>query len=186
MQHLPLDTRYARALFQQARQQGALERVGQDLKLLAGVAQPSGLLALLCNPTVRAAQKRGLLNKVLAPHLHGLTLSLLLLLLRKRRSGELLPICAAFQKAYREQQGITRVYLTTAQQPSTALQQRLKAWVARLTPRPHVELHSTTDPALIGGFVLRMGGRQVDASLRTQLRKLQQLWLAPAAQRPAS
>ncbi len=172
-------SRYAEALYQTAARDALVDTVRGDLRWLDRVVRPTPLLEVLQRPTLTRSQKVLLLQRVLGPYLHQASLHFLLFLLHKKRLGHLLAIIEAFQEAYVVHQEIQKVYLTTAHPASAALQARITAWLQQRIPQRTVQLITYVDPSLLGGFVLNIGTRQVDTSLRRQLVRLQHAWTLP-------
>jgi F-type H+-transporting ATPase subunit delta len=73
---------------------------------------------------------------------------------------------------YREQNSIALATLTSAEPLTEEQQASLTEKVKQVAGTEHVEIDLQVDPALIGGFVLRVGSKVIDASLAGQVRRL--------------
>ena len=159
---------YATALFSAATEANRLREVDADLAELAlAVRETPALARTLGNPAVPGAAKR----RLFASFCEGgdpLVLRLLGVLLDHRRLDALLDVQAAFAERVRLAQNELAVELTTAvpidDKAATKLQKQLAA-ATNLT----VTMNRTVDPTILGGVVLRVRDRLVDASLRRRL-----------------
>jgi F-type H+-transporting ATPase subunit delta len=169
-----LAERYARALFDLADEEHALDPVAGDLKSLAAMlAGDADLRRMIRSPVLdRASQGRAMAAIADAAQLSRLTRNFLGLLARNRRLFALPEMIDAFLADLAERRGevtaevISAASLTDAQ--SAALAEALrKAAGAKLA------IQSRIDPNLLGGIVVRLGSRMIDASLKSKLNRLQ-------------
>ncbi len=164
--------RYARALFQAAVQQQAVEEVGNAFQeLLRTLEEQPALQQLLRNPLMARERKQQLVQQALGAQTHPLLASLLNLSVRKRRESLLEEVYREYSNLYDEHLGILRVQATTAR-PLDEMQER--ALIRSLEQRTGktVVLDKRVDPSLIGGIVVRIGDTVIDGSLRGQLQRL--------------
>jgi F-type H+-transporting ATPase subunit delta len=168
-------TRYARALFDVALQEGALERADQDLTIFWNLLQEHADLArVLTTPAIPAQKKHALLQELL-PKL-GLSgpVAKLLFLMGDRDRLVLMPdLVAVFRERLREHQQIVEAEVTTAQPLPPQREAELKQQLAQVTGR-HVTMTTKVDPSIIGGIVTRIGSVVYDGSLATQLTKIRE------------
>jgi len=162
---------YARSLFEAAVEQNRLDRVQEELADFAvTVEEVPELRALLENPEVDARAKRALLEQLLADA-DELVRNFLLLVAEKGRSGEIVEIAREFEVLVAEATGILDVELTTAVELS---QQEFDALVQRIGKASGRDVRASraVDPDLVGGLVLQIGSRRLDASIRGRLERL--------------
>ena len=76
-----------------------------------------------------------------------------------------------FQKIYRAANGIIRVKIITAMELSDETMDKIKEFVRRHTDKT-IEFVHKVDPSIIGGFILQIGSRQLDASLMKELKEM--------------
>ena len=167
--------RYASALFDLASEAGSVTAVEGDLdKLRRALHESAELSALIRNPQV----SRGQLGKVMggmSAHLglSTLTGNFLGVLAQNRRVGDLPAISRAFTAIAAAQRGEVSAEVASAHPLSagqlTELETRLRAREGRT-----VKLQSRVDPALLGGLVVTIGSKRIDASIRTRLNTLAQ------------
>lgn len=167
--------RYASALFDLASEAGTISVVEADLdKLRRALHESAELSALIRNPQV----SRGQLGKVMGGMTAHLGLSTLTgnflgVLAQNRRVGDLPAIIRAFTAIAAAQRGEVAAEVASAHPLSagqlTELENRLRAREGRT-----VKLQSRVDPALLGGLVVTIGSKRIDASIRTRLNTLAQ------------
>jgi len=126
---------------------------------------------VLVNPIIKTQQKRLVMSTLLDKRVHPLTLNFINLIIRNRREILLADISRVFIKLYEKSKGIKRAHVVSAagmdDSTKQQLQQRLNALL-----QASVQLTSETNPDLIGGFILRMGFQQYDASLASALERM--------------
>lgn len=166
--------RYAVALFELAREQNALDETARDLEgLRTLVAESDDLRRLIRSPVVsREEQARAITAVSERAGFGQLTTRFLGLLAHKRRLFALPDVIDAFDAMLAAHRGevsaevISAVALTDEQ--TAEIRKQLAASVGQ-----EVTLSTAVDPRLLGGLVVRLGSRMIDASLRTKLRQLE-------------
>ncbi len=166
-------SRYAKSLIDLAVEKGVLEEVHQDMLLFNKTVRENREFELLLkNPIIRNDKKKAVLKALFTGKVSMLTGKFLELISSKNRE-EFLPATATeFLSQYRIINGISRAEVVTTFPLTPQLRQRFRATVAQLTGN-RVELVEKIDPTLIGGYVLRVGDRQIDESIRTKLEELE-------------
>ena len=162
---------YARALFDAALGEKRLEPVREQLRQLveAEAAVPE-LRELLRNPQLDPRSKRAALEDLLSGA-DELLRNFLLVLVDKGRAGQLEEIAREFERLAAEQEGIVRAELTTAVELSDAEAKKLLKQIEQASGQK-VEATRSVDPDLIGGMILQVGSRRLDASVRGRLERL--------------
>jgi F-type H+-transporting ATPase subunit delta len=167
--------RYAKALFALGKGKGAaeLDAYGKDLAALAEVlAQAPEAVKVFKNPIFTAQEKKGVLEGLLAKMQVGpMVKNFLSLLADKNRLAFLTDINAYFGTLLDEVQGVVRGELVTAVPLSAAKQAEVKATLEKQTGRKLV-LDFSADGSILGGVVLKIGDKVLDASLRAQIQML--------------
>lgn len=166
--------RYAAALFDLADEQKSLDAIAADLRTLRALIDESADLRRLIRSPVLGRAEQGKAVAALAERaeLHIVTRNLLGLLARNRRLFALTALIGSFLAQLAERRGEVTAQVTAAQELSpeqrAALDERLRRAVGS-----KVSVDIRVDPALLGGIVVRVGSRMVDASLKTKLHRLQ-------------
>ena len=171
-----LHKRYAEALFRLSIKKNILRAIMQDMESLAQLYKrfPS-LQELLAHPLYRSSQKIALLTKV-TKSLHTTTLHFLQLLIKKKRIAHLYTIIKSFFKCYQLHERIATTHLTTAVPITIQLRAKLLALLQSQDKSYTYQLIEHTDPTLLGGYILRTADKQVDGSIRSQLKQLEHHW----------
>jgi F-type H+-transporting ATPase subunit delta len=162
---------YARALFEAAKEEGRLERVHEELTdFVAAADQVHELQSVLESPELDSRAKAALLDQVLGGA-DELVRNFVRLLAEKGRSGEIDEIAREFEALVAREQGILDLELTTAVELSEKDFEELVGRIGKASGRK-VRASRTVDPDLVGGLVLEVGSRRLDASIRGRLDRL--------------
>jgi F-type H+-transporting ATPase subunit delta len=164
--------RYAKSLLGLASERNLTEKVFTDMELVASVCKNSRDFALLMkNPIVNTDKKDAVLKAVFTGKVDTLTLSFMDLMTRKGRESYFEGIAAEYIKIYKELKGVQVAYVKTATPLDATTREEILS-IVRRTKGDKVELVESVDPSLIGGFILRVGDEQFDASVTKKLRQL--------------
>lgn len=167
--------RYASALFDLASENGTVTAVESDLdKIEAALAESAELAAVTTNPKVsRSDAKKALWGVSAILGLTELSQNFLGVLAQNRRLNQLPKVIAAFRAIAAAQRGEVTAQVTSAHALTDAQLADLKA---KLTAREGrtVKLSPKVEPDLLGGLVVTIGSKRIDASIRTRLNSLSQ------------
>ncbi len=173
MADLRVASRYVKSLLGLAVERGVVEEVHQDMILFTKTCKENrGFVAMLRSPVIRHENKRAILKKLFTGKVNELTMAIIDIITRKNREPILPAIASEFHNAYNTYKGIGKAYLTTTIAPNKELLLIMDSISKKLADRKTIEMHTTVDSELIGGFVLHVGDRQIDASVRSKLKKL--------------
>ena len=171
---------YARAAFEDAQAAQALPLWSELLQSAAAVAADPAMQRLLgpWNPQLRGEQKAALVADLCrdirggeAEAIPETFVTFLKMLAEFHRLHQLPSIAALFERFRAEAESILRAELISASAVTDAQRKRVtKALKAKF--KRSVVLDCKTDPALIGGAVIRIGDRVIDGSARGRLDKL--------------
>ncbi len=115
-------------------------------------------------------KKNSIIESITAGRVIALTASFMKLLSAKSRESNLHEIICAYIDQYNEIKGIHRVKLTTALTLSEELKESFINKIKISNNIFNIELETIVDEKLIGGFVLEMDGRLLDASIMRDLK----------------
>jgi F-type H+-transporting ATPase subunit delta len=164
--------RYAKSLLDLSNEKGVLDAIAADMKLLASVCEQNrDLAALLASPIINGDKKLSILKKVFGEKMDKLSIAFFEIITRKGREAYLEVIAKEFTRQYKEMKGIQTAVITSA----VGLDDKLRKEVyniIRKSADSEIELVEKVDKNLIGGFVLRMGDKQYDASIASDLKRL--------------
>jgi F-type H+-transporting ATPase subunit delta len=162
---------YAKAAFEEARDRGRLGPWSQALRTAAAVVGDARVEALLGNPRVTPEELAALVIDIAGPQLDEEGRNFVRTLADNRRLALLPEISAIFDELKGEAEGVIDVTVTSAAPLNDSQRSKLAAALQRRLGRT-VRLQCATDPALIGGAVLRAGDLVIDGSLRGRLERI--------------
>ncbi len=166
-------SRYVKSLLGLAVEKNVLEAVHNDMLLFSRVCDENRAFELMLkNPIIRHDKKREILEKLFEGKVNPLTLAIFDILTRKNREPLLPGIAKEFHTAYNIYQGIGKAFITTAIPLDSQLRTEFENIVKRISEKDRVELTEKIDKEMIGGFVLNVGDRQIDASIKNKLQAL--------------
>ena len=172
--------RYTRALFELAEKAGSLREVEAELRALVKVldAQPK-ILLLIANPALTQDQKVELALKTLTDGRAGLLEKFLRVLIDKKRFALLPDIQKLFHERFEKKHGVQEVEMISAVPLSSGFREKLAAVLTKKL-RSEIRLIPSTDRGLLGGFVLRFAGKEIDCSFKNRLHEIRQKLLSSA------
>jgi len=168
-----LAERYAGALVDVALENKQADQVKQELAAFAAIMRESAeLTAFLANPSIARLAKHAALEQIVERMGASRTLrNYLFVIVDQRRAGMLIEIQEAFSRLLDARQGIMQAAVTSATELTEQERAELGAALGKLTGQK-VQAQFTTDSALIGGAVVRIGSTIYDGSVRTQLERM--------------
>ena len=168
-----LAERYAAALFDLADQRHALDAVAGDLRELRAMLLDSGdLMRLLRSPVLsRAEQGKAVAALGERAGLSQLTRDFLGVVARNRRLFAVPAMIEAYLRRLAERRGEVTAEVTVAQPLDDARQTALLEQLRRVIGA-RVVVDIRVDPGLLGGMIVKIGSRMVDASLNSRLQRL--------------
>ena len=141
------------------------------------VDQSRPLALMLKNPIVRSSKKDAVLKLIFGGKINPMSSAFIDIVARKNRESLVEDIAAEYIRLYDEMRGIEHATVITTTPLTDELRIKFKAMVAKTTGRELIELTEKINPQLIGGYILQLGDRQVDASVKSQLSELKLAFL---------
>lgn len=165
--------RYAVALFELASESGKTDAVSADLQLFAALIEESDdLKRLVRSPVFTPEQQQAAVGAILdRVGIGGIAGNFIRLVVRKRRLFAFPAMTRAFEALLAERKGIVPAEVTVAEPMPDQMLAELKA-ALRKTAGSEVSLGVKVNPDIIGGMVVKLGHRMIDASLKTKLNAL--------------
>ena len=174
MKHSRVTIRYAKALLQLAIEQNILEQSYADMVLLDSVfKQNKDLSLLLKSPIVKTDQKLRIFKLIFDTKIGEVSMAFINIITTKKRESLLALIASSFISLYKEHNKIETASVITA----TPLDELLRAEVINYIKKhgnDNVELTEKVDENIIGGAIIRMGDKQLDASVSKAISELRQ------------
>lgn len=162
--------RYARAAFEVARDEGNPERWLEELQQVAQVLADDELQVAFKNPNIPNDVKFAVVDRLL-PNLTGGVKNLVRLVVAHRRTAILGAIATDFHDYLNQYRGREQADIVSAR-PLGDVERKLIADRLNEMTGHTVDIRSSVDPSIIGGIVIRLGDRLIDASVVTRLERL--------------
>lgn len=166
-----ISKRYSRALFQTALEKNILDNVNGDMMLISEVCKLPEVIEFLKSPIIPPSKKEAIFHNIFGGNLEKVTLSLIDLIVKNGRESYIPSIARSFVTETKNYKGITESYLTTAVKVDSKLKKQITDLVSKAF-NTKIELEENVDPAIIGGFILRIDDHFIDASIKNKLRKI--------------
>ena len=165
--------RYARSLFDLARESGALEGTEEDLSRFERMlGESADLVRLIRSPVFSAQDQERAVAAVLAQAgIGGLAANFIRVVAKNRRLFAVPEMIKAYRRIVAEARGETAAQVTAAHTLTPEQEDELRRTLREVAWR-QVAIQVSVDPSLLGGLVVKMGSRQIDTSLKTKLNGL--------------
>lgn len=171
---------YARALIELATDRNVAKPVGDELAAIRkALESDSDFGSFLSDPAIKRSQRTATLEKIFAGSASPLVMDFLRVLDRHRRLNYLAEIASAYADLLDEQLGNVEVELTVAHRLGDQDLERVRVKIGEAMGK-HAIVHQSVDDAIIGGMILRVKDRMIDASVRHQLKAIQEKLFAAA------
>lgn len=165
-------SRYAKALLDLAIEKGQLEAVYSDMVQLKDVCDNSReFVTFLNSPIIKSDKKIATIKAVFDGKLNAITSGFLTIVTSKRRESIIPGMANEFIEQYRTHKNVLTAVITSAKGLDAATKKQALDLVKAQT-NGEVELIEKVDANIIGGFVLRVGDKQLDRSVSRQLLNL--------------
>ena len=163
--------RYAKAILEIADSKGVASEVSADMTLIATtITGNSELTHFIQNPLIKTDTKKNVVLEVFAS-VNPVTRSLFHLLLENKRFEILAAIAVEYNNLFDVMNGVEVAKVTTAFPMDAALEAKVLAKIATFSDKK-VTIENTVDASIIGGFILRIGDKQYNASVANRLHVL--------------
>ncbi|WP_159022058.1 ATP synthase F1 subunit delta [Formosa sp. L2A11] len=165
--------RYAKAVIELAQSSNSAEVVNTDMSLIANtISDSKDLSDMLESPVVKSAVKKSALLQIFN-NITPLTVNLFDTLITNRRISILGDVATKYNQLFEQLSGAELATVTTVVPLTSDLEVKVLAKLKELTGKT-VEVKNVIDEDIIGGFVLRIGDLQYDASVANKLNKIKQ------------
>jgi ATP synthase F1 delta subunit len=162
---------YADALFDAAEAKGNLDEVHEQLDQFAEqMNENADMRVFFFSPYFSSAEKRDAISQAVSGAEDELV-NFLELLAEKHRMPAIFRIRQRFDELWAKAKKRLEVTLTSAVELDQKIVKQVGEQIERQTDRS-IDLTNEVDPEILGGLVLRVGNRVLDASLRSKLERL--------------
>lgn len=163
--------RYAKAILDLAVDKKATDAVEKDMRsIVATISDSKELRQMLSSPVISGATKKETLLMIFKGS-HAISEGLISILVDNKRVSILNEVALKFIILNEQQKGKDVAYVTTVVPMDAAMEKKVLKQVTTLTGK-EVTIENTVDENIIGGFVLRVGDLQYDASIANKLNNL--------------
>jgi len=163
--------RYAKAILDIAQTSGKAEAVNNDMKsIVTAVAESTELKDFLTSPVIKMDVKKSAISEIFS-NVQAETQSLFNLLFENKRYEILESIAVQYTKLYDVSNGVEVAKVTTAFPITAELETKVLAKIAEFS-KNKITIENIVDPSIIGGFILRVGDQQYNASVASKLSEL--------------
>ena len=163
--------RYAKAVLDFAVEKKSADKVEVDMRTIATTLNDSQeLRQLLENPVIKTEVKKKTLSEVFKGS-NAITSGLISTLADNKRIALLQEVAFKYIILHEKLKGEDVAHVTTAVPMTVDLEKKVLAQVKKMTGNK-VTLENKVDESIVGGFILRVGDLQYDASVTNKLNKL--------------
>ena len=164
--------RYAKAILDLAKDSKDESAVNKDMQLIASTVSDNNELAIvLQSPIIKSADKMKVLKAMFSENVDNITLGLFNLLQENKRISMLESIAKQYTLIYDFYKNTQVAKVTTAIPISAEVEKQVLDKIVALTGEK-ANLENEVNPAILGGFILRVGDVQYDASISNHLSEL--------------
>ena len=165
--------RYAKSLLELSKENKCVDQCKSDMETIVSVCNNSKeLTLLLSSPIVKTDKKLAILNEIFT-NLNPLSSAFITLITKKRREALLHSIAKRFLFVYNEDKGIESASVTTAIPLDDVMRNSIYDFIKK-QGIDKVELEEKVNPKIIGGLILNLGDKQMDASVQRNINDLKQ------------
>ena len=171
MSEVRVALRYAKAAMELSIDQKKVNVVERDMHTIQEtVAENDNLRDVLVSPVLNTSDKEAVLNAIFKDA-DPVSRELFSLLGRNKRIGMLGEVARQYVLLYEQMQGQDVARVVTAVPLTAELEKKILAQLKQITGK-EVTVENEVDPSLIGGFVLRLGDLEYNASIASKLANL--------------
>ncbi|MEE8185511.1 MAG: ATP synthase F1 subunit delta [Thermodesulfobacteriota bacterium] len=165
---------YAEALLKIAMAEDFVERVEEESINLKKILAVSKFKEFFYNPKINSAEKKDALREILEKEgISSITLNYLNLIVDQRRERLFSKIIEEFLRLVSTASGKVVAYMVSAIPLSSDIIRQMEERLSGSTGK-EVEIKAEVDESIVGGFIIRMGNKVVDASLQKQLQMIKE------------
>nr|YP_009393301.1 ATP synthase CF1 subunit delta [Symphyocladiella dendroidea]ARW61863.1 ATP synthase CF1 subunit delta [Symphyocladiella dendroidea] len=164
---------YAEALIDHAQSLNLLTESTKDLSsILTVISESRDLQILLQNPLINGVIKKEILKQLFENQVNTFVMNFLLVLVDRRRISLLHNIIQKYLELIYALESTTIAELYSAIDMTEIQQENLMQKIKSMTNSNQVKLVIRKDTELIGGFVIKIGSKIIDASLAGKLKRI--------------
>ena len=164
--------RYAKAILNLAKDHSSEAEVNDNMKVIvATINESKELETMLASPVIKASDKKNVLDALFAKNTNNVVAGLFNLLAENKRLSMLHSIAKQYTIIYDYFKNTQVAKVTTAVALTPEMETKVHAKIEELTGNKS-SLENVINPDILGGFILRVGDVQYDASISNHLNEL--------------
>ncbi|WP_438963123.1 ATP synthase F1 subunit delta [Nonlabens sp.] len=164
-------SRYAKAILSLAIDKNEAVAVNEEMKnILVTIHSNKELSDFMSSPLVKSEQKRGALQQVFKDA-GTITMGSFDLLVDNKRTDILMDVATKYVLLFEEMNKREIATVTTAVEITADLEKKVLAKAKDLAGK-EITLEKKIDPSIVGGFILRVGDQEINASVANKLGEL--------------
>ena len=168
--------RYAKALLQLSVEQNSLEDAYNDMMFINSLcSECKDFSILLKSPIVKTDHKLRIFGEIFASKISKVSMMFVSIITSKKRESYLAEIARSFIALYKRYNNIETATVTTAIPLTEALKNEVIAYI-KADSDNDVELSEVVDKSIIGGAIIRIGDKQLDTSVASEISELRQMF----------
>jgi F-type H+-transporting ATPase subunit delta len=167
--------RYAKALVQESIDKKCLEQVYLDMQIISNTFNQNDDLKFLVESRVVKNSLKLSTLKLIFKNITKLSLKFIDVLSENNRIDLTETVAFKFIGLYKDHKGIQSAVVTTAVPLNDKMEQEVLEAVSKLTNKKTI-LENKIDKTLIGGFILRVGDVEYNASFKNKLKNIKQVF----------
>ena len=172
MKNTRVTKRYANALLGLALEKKVENQIYNDMVLIEKTClENKDLTLLLKSPIIKSDQKNKILKRIFLKNISDMSMLFINIITNKKREYLLKNIAVSYNDLYKKHNKIKTASVTTAILLSEDLRKKVIEIINEVATNK-IELNEFVDPKIIGGAIIRMGDKQLDASVSSAIKKL--------------
>jgi len=168
--------RYAKALLELSIEKGVVDSSYNDMALVYSTClNNKELILLLKSPIIKTDKKIKILTNIFEKEISVFSMNFIMIIVKKNREALLPQIAKAFVSQYKKHKNIQEAIVTTAIPLNNDLKASIIQYI-KMNGEIEVELEEVVDENIIGGAIIKIGDKQLDASVVSQISELRQMF----------
>jgi F-type H+-transporting ATPase subunit delta len=177
MKNTKVAARYAKSLMALMTERGEVDAAYIDMQSVDAVLSESkDLRVVMTSPVINKDKKINIAEAIFGGSVSASTMAFMRIIINKGREMHLAEIAEAFVALVKKSRNVLTAELITAGPVDDGIRAKIRALIAQIHSG-EVELIEKINPETIGGFVLKVDDRMIDASVASKLNELRQEFL---------
>ena len=166
-----IPVRYAKALIELSEEKKLTDKIYNDILIIREISKLPEVKELLYSPVISSNRKNELFISILPDKMNDITISFINMVFKNKREIHFENITRNFIKFYKTSKNIKTVEITTAIEIDDKQKELFKKQVIN-TYKANLEITTTVDEDIVGGFIVQIDDLLYDASVKRQLRNI--------------